>query len=69
MSRHNGLPGYDEWKLRTPEDDAYRGRYRPTCRICGEEGHRWQRCSEGAEPCERDPDDARDDMQDREMNR
>ena len=21
-------------------------RYPPTCRICGEEGHRWQRCSE-----------------------
>ena len=66
----NDLRGYDEWKLRTPEEDGYRVlRHLPTCRICGEEGHRWQRCGEGADPIERDPDDALDDMQDRKMNR
>lgn len=35
MSRHNGLPGYDAWKTRSPDDEEYRFRkskgYRDPC--------------------------------------
>ena len=70
---------YDEWKLETPEDEADRKRRRPriggSCPYCYAWGSNWAEptedgnCYECGEPLnERDPDDARDDMQDREMN-
>jgi hypothetical protein len=72
---------YDEWKLETPEDEADRkalfwGALKLECPQCGKlNGPRNAECCNCSEPLtkedawEPDPDDARDDMQDREWNR
>lgn len=49
MSRHNGLPGYDAWKTRSPDDDmpyppdgddwSPTDSYPPPC--CNKAGHSW----------------------------
>jgi hypothetical protein len=86
MSDPYNLPGYDAWKLRTPEDEPYRdGRWHADnegqgcCLSCRAEGINWDEpaedgdCYECGKPLDydgqRDPDDARDDMQDREWSR
>jgi hypothetical protein len=79
------LPGYDAWKLRAPEDAPYRdGRWRTgetagSCLACRAKGVDWDEpaedgdCYECGKPLDydgqRDPDDARDDKQDREWSR
>ena len=72
---------YDEWKLETPEDEAdrkahYWGYPRLRCPQCDKiNGPTYAECGNCGEPLtpedrwEPDPDDGRDDMQDREWNR
>ena len=36
MSRHNGLPGYDEWKTREPNYDDFEDERESECDCCGE---------------------------------
>ena len=53
-----GLPGYDEWKTRNPEDDRceFCGAYPSECRCTGKCGRGW-----------RDPDFERDQARDDAM--
>jgi predicted ATP-dependent serine protease len=71
---------YDEWKLETPEDEHARNgwrsmRNRYECSNCGfvleqEDDSEWEciHCGTWNNLQERDPDDARDERMDREMD-
>jgi hypothetical protein len=65
---------YDDWKLETPEDEYARKHGHPY--LCPECSETWEETITGhCVNCDarlskmRDPDDARDDAQDREWNR
>ncbi|AZO67682.1 hypothetical protein [Mesorhizobium sp. M6A.T.Cr.TU.016.01.1.1] len=61
----SGIPGYDEWKLMTPEEDRESSRGKP-CPVCG--AYSTEQCEDcdrdsgicPAEETEPDPDDLRD---------
>lgn len=63
------IPGYDDWKLQTPEED-YESRFGSICKVCGAYSPR--SCEFEGEGCpwednEPDPDYLRDLQADKEM--